>query len=669
MFGIRPKIIGTFMAVVLVMAGLATFAVLRLVSLSEGFDQTVQMVSESENASHLQVTAKEMQGLTYLYAQQPTDQTLARIRAANESLLQTISAAKNNAGGAQEDLGAVFESIEEGSVTFINGLERLIPLIDQYHRLVDVEMDQSAGSIVVNLTFLRTSLAQEGKAASSELAGKILDTFILSRNAATRLLISRQEDVAVEARKQVETAKQVLTRLKRTITNPALQEVADKVEAGLTSFHKQLLRLSNNFALQDEVIRGEVGTAVDRIDLQAANIKNRLAKDVATLSGEVVSQVDRAELILIGSSAVATIIGLLLAFSISHGVATPIIATTQLMTRMSNGDDSVVVPNSSRRDEIGAMIEALRIFKEQTDEMHRLQARTAAVERQAEEEKRVALHTLADHLKQTVQTVVGSVVGAANHLQTNAQHLLDNAGKTARQAATVSEASEHATINAQAVVGAAEELSASISEISRQVSQASRVARDAVEEAQTTNVIVRGLAAAAQRIGEVVELINGIASQTNLLALNATIEAARAGEAGKGFAVVASEVKNLATQTAKATDDIQAQITSIQAETQNAVTAISGITHIIGSVSEISTTIASAVEEQGAATQEIARNIHEAANGTQAVSSNIHDVLQAAESTGQLADEVLSSSGLLSAQTVQLLEEVDQFVNRLQKGA
>ena len=289
------------MAVVLVMAGLATFAVLRLVSLSQEFHQTVQMVSESENASHLQVTAKEMQGLTYLYAQQPTDQTLARIRAANELLLQTISAAKNDAGGAQGDLGSGVR-VDRRGVRHIHQRagEEPIPLIDQYHRLVDVEMDQSAGSVVVNLTFLRTSLAQEGKAASSELAGKILDTFILSRNAATRLLISRQEDVAVEARKQVETAKQVLTRLKRTITNPALQEVADKVEVGFISFHKQLLRLSNNFALQDEVIRGEVGTAVDRIDLQAANIKSRLAKDVATLSGEVVEQVDRAELILIG---------------------------------------------------------------------------------------------------------------------------------------------------------------------------------------------------------------------------------------------------------------------------------------------------------------------------------------------------------------------------------
>ncbi len=165
-------------------------------------------------------------------------------------------------------------------------------------------------------------------------------------------------------------------RLKRTVANPALQEVVDKVEGGLVEFPQTTPRLSNNFALQDEVIRGEVGTAVDRIDYQASTIKNKLANDVATLSKEVVNEVDSAQFILIGSSAVATIIGPLLAFTISHGVANPIIATTQLMTRMSNGDNSVVVPNSNRRDEIGSMIEALRVFKEQTDEMHRLQTRT-----------------------------------------------------------------------------------------------------------------------------------------------------------------------------------------------------------------------------------------------------------------------------------------------------
>lgn len=346
-------------------------------------------------------------------------------------------------------------------------------------------------------------------------------------------------------------------------------------------------------------------------------------------------------------------------------VVRPLEGIRGAMASLANGEKHVDVPGLGRTDEIGAMADAVEVFRRNAIEMERLEAEQAEQEKRAEEEKRRALNELADSFLASVGGVVNRVSAAADQMKSTAQSMSGIAEETNHQATTVSAASDQASSNVRSVASAAEELSSSISEISRQVQEAARISNEAAASAESSNRTVEGLAQAVQEIGKVVELINEIAEQTNLLALNATIEAARAGEAGKGFAVVAAEVKELASQTAKATGDIGDQITSIQNSTTEAVNAMREVGGTIGTVNEISSSIASAVEQQGAATEEIARNVQQASAGTEQVNTNIVGVTQAASDAGSSATQVLSSAEELASQAEQLRAEVDRFVEQV----
>ena len=274
----------------------------------------------------------------------------------------------------------------------------------------------------------------------------------------------------------------------------------------------------------------------------------------------------------------------------------------------------------------------------------------------------------AEMFEREVKGLVASVASSAGQMESTAKTMTATAEETSSQSTTVAAAAEEATVNIQTVAAAAEELSSSITEISRQVAQSAQIAANAMVEADRTNQMVQSLAEAASKIGQVVKLINDIASQTNLLALNATIEAARAGDAGKGFAVVANEVKNLANQTGKATEEIASQISAVQSATRDAVSAIGGIATTIGQINHISGSIAAAVEEQGAATGEIARNVQQAAQGTSEVTETITRVNTAAAQTGDAARQVLGAASTLSRDSAQLETQVDRFVSQIRAG-
>ena len=344
-------------------------------------------------------------------------------------------------------------------------------------------------------------------------------------------------------------------------------------------------------------------------------------------------------------------------------VLRPLAGITGIMGRLAGGERGISVPGIERKDEIGLMAKAVEVFKQNAENIDRMEIEKKEADERAAIQRKADMHKVADTFQAAVGGIINTVSSTSTQLEAAAGTLTKTADTTQHLSTAVASASEEASANVQSVASATEEMASSVNEIGRQVLESSRIAADAVKQAHTTDARINELSQAAGRIGDVVKLITAIAEQTNLLALNATIEAARAGEAGRGFAVVASEVKALAAQTAKATDEIGTQIAGMQTATQESVSAIKEIGGTITRIAEIANTIASAVEEQGAATAEISRNVQQAAQGTAMVASNITDVNRGAGETGAASAQVLTSAQQLSGESSHLKREVEKFLS------
>jgi methyl-accepting chemotaxis protein len=423
-----------------------------------------------------------------------------------------------------------------------------------------------------------------------------------------------------------------------------------------------------------------LGTAVDQVNTaikaaDATGVRNAAEAVIKAINTLNVPLNDQLDLLLknrinhlhativsrLTISCVLLLIGLFISLRVIKSITRPLRDISALMGRMADGDLDVTVEGTARGDEIGDIARATEIFRQNGLDARRRAGEEKGAQQVREERARKVEQALAD-FDATINGILKTLTAATGNLEGTASSMSSIAEETSSQATTVSTVAMQASANVQTVAAATEELAASIAEITRQVQDASGIAAEAVQIVQTTNSSMQALSKNAGQIGDVLGLISDIAGQTNLLALNATIEAARAGDAGKGFSVVASEVKNLAGQTAKATENISRQIAAIQQSTAGAVASINHINTIIGKISQAQNTIAVAVEQQGEATREISRNVIQASNGTAEVSRNISSVSTAADQTGESAFTLLASSKALGQQTDMLRQEVQKFI-------
>ena len=657
---IGTKVAIGFACVLAILAIVSGTAYLSFHTAAEGFATYVQRVSVVGIARDVDRSFLNLRRLARTYSLTGVE---SNIEAANKEqsalrllLQQGLATIKN------PERHRLFEDVASNFEAYSKDLDQLVAQTREQRKLAEGTLDPQGASLQQNFDALIAAAAKAGNGSVEVLGYEGRQHLMLARLNVNKLLGRHEQAAGDAAEKSFVALTATLQALDAATKGAEFRKIFDDLQAGVTGYREVYRNAAGLESTIDTMANDTMLKIGEQVQANNESIKASGIAEEKQEERDTLSTMASTGSLILYLSVGGLLAGVVLAWLIGRGISGPVVRMCVAMRALAGGDKTVEIPCVGRKDEIGQMADTVAVFKSNMVEADRLRTETEQHKAEVETARKTGMLQLADNFEAGIKGVVNSVASQATEMQSSAEAMTHTAEQATHQATAVAASVEEASANVQTVASSAEELSTSVLEIGRQVEQSSKIAGQAVIEADKTNATVEGLNKTAQRIGEVVQLIETIASQTNLLALNATIEAARAGDAGKGFAVVASEVKSLASQTAKATEEIRAQIGDIQGATGQTVEAIRSIGATIRQMSEIATSIASAVEEQGAATREIATNVHQAAQGTNDIATNIEGVSRAASDTGAAAAQVLSAAGELSKQSETLRHDVDDFL-------
>ncbi|MEQ8287486.1 methyl-accepting chemotaxis protein [Thalassospira sp.] len=660
---VRTKILLGFASVLVVLISALAFAYYSFVRVSHDVDEYAIHVEEAGLIAKIEVEflrftshAREFANTGHAEDAEKVFQTAAIIRPLLDKALNSFASDAHRA------------RVEEISTTlerYLKDFEKIKILSDEYHALIVERLEPDGIKVVADLNALIARAESSGNIEVLKKAVAAREHALLARLYAN-ILIGRQDDSFGEkAASEFGMLEKGLLDLGPFMSSQEDKLVLNDAMTLFEDYRSAFDKIRADELTIVDTVNGDMKTAADLIIRDTEELTAEIAAVEHSIFERVIDEIGLAEMEILIASVIGMVLGIAVAVLIGDRLSKPIIAITALMRKLADHDLTVVIPWQSRKDEIGQMAGAVQVFKDNAIRNDELEAKAIEDEKRAKEVQRAFMNTTADTFNTDVGQIIETVAAAAVELQATADAMSRLASSASEQTITVASATEQASGNVHSVASATEELNTSIEEINRQVVHSSEVARNAVGQVRQTQRDMKELVDASEGIATVLKMISEIADQTNMLALNATIEAARAGEAGRGFAVVANEVKNLSDQTTKATEEIARYVDNLQSRTGSAVNQIEAIGKTVGEMDGIIATISSAIEEQSAATREIAFNVEQAATGTTVVSSNIATVSSAVNEAGSASSDVLRAVSMLSQNFTTLKGATDHFVDTI----
>ncbi|HEX2655738.1 MAG TPA: HAMP domain-containing methyl-accepting chemotaxis protein [Xanthobacteraceae bacterium] len=656
--GILVKVIMAGVPGLLILGGFSIYSTGTLSSITDrlGSVNSAWKAATSAKATENEVLAMRAEMSKFLVTSNENYLNAATTRL--QKIKQLLAAAEKDAATPSDR--QLFSDTTKALDEFTSGVNELGQLQRERNLIQQQKVLAPAAYIDKILAEIMQTSYHDGNAAAAFYAGSAIAGLSAARGALQQFLQQGNSDVMGSVQKGIKDMGDAMKLIASSTSSRFMKRQIATLEKRSASFVEGIKQVVDMTRKRDELTDVVINQQADRLGAILGDISRNGAAASESASTQAHESVSAALKINIAVAVAGFVIALVFSALLGRTITGPIRALVTVMRELAAGDSHINVPYRSQRDEVGSMAQALQVFKDTAEEMERL--RTEQQDTEARTAYKQQMNQLADSFQAAVGDIINAVSRASNELETAATSLTHTADNTKQLSGVAADGSEEASTNVNSVVVATEELTASIAEIADQVLASSKIAEEAVQQAEKTDTRITDLSRSAGKIGDVVKLITAIAEQTNLLALNATIEAARAGDAGRGFAVVASEVKSLANQTAKATDEIAAQIADMQTATKESVDAIKEIDSTIKRISEIASTIASAVEQQNAATREITRNVQRAAEASSRVTGNITELSKGASETGSASNQVLTSARSLSVENSRLKTEAERFL-------